>query len=129
MSLPTLVTAAVKFFRGANLGPQPLSNMGTSTSPLAHNSLVQPDSSNGSMDDSAMDSAILAANDMIRLLQALLDLVTKAPSNPELAKSIKVVHSQLKDLVFSVTMAGEGSHLPEKEIFGPNQLTWLETAV
>jgi hypothetical protein len=92
--------------------------MGTSKL-LACNSPVQLNGSKGSMDDSAKASIVSAANDMINLSQALLHLVIKAPSNLELVRSIKVIHSQLRDLVFSVTMASEGSHFPEKESSTP----------
>ena len=63
----------------------------------------------------AKDSAVLAANLIISLSQILLELATEVLSDPEFAKSIKIVWSQLQDLV-----SHNGSYLPEKDIIGPN---------
>ena len=113
------------FFRGANLGPQPFSNaseldigMGTLILP------VQQDGSIHSTDDST--SFNLAANGIISLTQELL---SKAPHDPEITKSLKFVESRLRTLVLLLaTAAGDGSHLSEKEKIGPNQCSWPETA-
>jgi hypothetical protein len=119
------IAAVVHFFGGANLGPQPPDNTGTSES-VVPDSPVQQD---GSAGDGATASLISAANDMIRLTQKLISHV---PQDPGIAKSftksVNLMQSRLSALVLSTTAAGDGSHLPEKENIGPNQLSWPETA-
>jgi hypothetical protein len=51
----------------------------------------------------------------------------KAPCDPGIAKSLVSIRSQLSALVHSA-MVTDGSPLPEKEIIGPNQRSWPETA-
>ena len=70
------IVAVVHFFWGADLGPQALVNIGTSSS------LVQWDGSVPHMDDSAIDSVI---KDIFSLSQ---ELVTKGPSDLEIANSL-----------------------------------------
>jgi hypothetical protein len=101
------------FFRGADLGPQP---PGTSNS-VAPNSPVQQDGSVGSTDDGTIASVVLAANDIISLSH---ELISKVPCDPKMAKSLNSIRSRLSALVLSATVAGDGSHLPEKENIGPN---------
>jgi hypothetical protein len=116
------IAAVVHFFGGADLGPQPPVNACASES-VASNSPVQQD---GSADDGDIASIISAANNIIGLTQ---ELISKAPRDPEIAKSLKSIRSRLSALLLSATAAGDGSHLPEKENIGPNQLSWPETAV
>jgi hypothetical protein len=115
------IAAVVHFFGGADLGPQP---PGTSDS-VVPNSPVQQDGSVGSTDDGAIASVVSAANDIISLSH---ELISKAPCDPEMAKSLNSIQSQLSALVLSAIAAGDGSHLPEKENIGPNQRSWPETA-
>jgi hypothetical protein len=77
------------------------------------------------MDHGDIGSIVLAANEIISLTQ---ELISKAPHDPEIAKSLKSIQSRLRALVLLTTAAGDGSHLPEKENIGPNQLSWPETA-
>jgi len=66
---------------------------------------------------------------MIRMTQ---ELISNAPQDPAIAKSftksVNSITSRLDALVHSATAAGDGSHFPEKENIGPNQLSWPETA-
>ena len=66
---------------------------------------------------------------MIRVTQ---ELISNTPRDPHIAKSItkslNTMLSQIDALVHSATAAGDGSPLPEKEVIGPNQLSWPETA-
>jgi hypothetical protein len=120
------IAAIAHFFGGVDLGPQPPDNASASELP---NSLVQQDSSAGSTDDDANASLILAANNMIRVTQKL---ILNTPCDPHIAKSITksldMMLSQINALVHLATVAGDGSLLLEKEVIGPNQLSWPETA-
>jgi hypothetical protein len=116
------IASVVHFFGGVDLGPQPPVNTGTSES-VGSNSPDQQDGNDGSTDDSAVVSA---ANEIISLSH---ELILKAPRDPRLARSLKSIQSRLSALVLSATAAGDGSHLPEKENIGPNQLSWPETAM
>jgi hypothetical protein len=124
------IAAVVHFFGGADLGPRPPDNdnAGASES-VAPKSPVQQNGSDASTDDGATASLISAANDMIRLTQ---ELISNAPQDPGIVKSFTIsvnsMRSRLNALVLSATAAGDGSHLPEKENIGPNQLSWPETA-
>jgi hypothetical protein len=110
----------VHFFRGADLGPQPLDNAGSASKLVAPCSLVQQDGSN----DSTTVQTII--NDIFSLSQGL---VPKGLSDPRIANSLdllNMIQSGLNELVFP---AGDGSHLPEKENIAPNQHSWPETAM
>ncbi|KAI0273022.1 hypothetical protein BGY98DRAFT_1099611 [Russula aff. rugulosa BPL654] len=104
------IAAVAHFFGGVDLGPRPPDNTSASELP---NSPVQQDSSAGagSTDDDATASLISAANNMIRVTQ---ELISNTPRDLHIAKSI--------------TNGRRWFPLPEKEVIGPNQLSWLETA-
>ena len=114
------LAAVVHFFGGADLGPQPPVNES-----VASDSPVQQVGSVGCTDDGAA-SIVSAANDIIGLSQ---ELITRALHDPGIAKSLNSIRSRLSALLLSATAAGDGSHLPEKENIGPNQHSWLETAM
>src|SRR5229473_6465304 len=107
------IVAVLHFFGGADLGPQPPVNAGTSSS------LVQQDGSTAHMDDS---TAISVIKDIFRLSQ---ELISKGPSDPGIANSLnslKSIRSGLRELL-------NGSPLLEKENIAPNQRSWPETAM
>ena len=116
------IAAVLHFFGGADLGPQPPGDPSESDAP---SSPVQRDGSVDNTDDGDT-SVVSVANDIIRLTQ---ELISKAPRDPGTAKSLKSIQSRLSALVHSAMVAGDGSHLPEKENIGPNQCSWPETAV
>ena len=122
ISLCKHIAAVVHFFGGADLGPRPPDNVSTGES-IALNSQGQDVSD--STDNGNLGSVLPAANEIISLTQ---ELISKAPCDPEIAKSLKSIGSRLKALVHSATTAGDGSHLPEKENIAPNQLSWPEMA-
>src|SRR5216684_367282 len=110
------IAVVMHFFGGADLRPQALVNIGTSSS------LVQQNGSVSHMDDSTINSVI---KDIFSLSQ---ELITKGLSDLEIANSLnslKAIQSGLKGL-FS---AGNGFTLSEKENIAPNQHSWPETAV
>jgi len=115
------LAAVDHFFGGADLGPQPPDNTSDDKSPAQQDGNANG-STNGGTDD-ATASIISAANEIARLSQELL---TKAPSNPRMVKSLNLMRSQLNAFMLMTT---EGSRLPEKENIAPNQHTWLEMAV
>ncbi|KAF8489698.1 hypothetical protein F5888DRAFT_1910230 [Russula emetica] len=87
---------------------------------------IDQDGSVGSTNDSTTASVISAANNIISLAQ---ELISKAPNDPEIAKSVNLFQSRFSALVLSATAAGNGNgSLPEKENIGPNQCSWPETA-
>jgi hypothetical protein len=114
--------AITHFFGKADLGPQPPDNAGTSEL-VEHESPDQQDGSISSTDNGA--SVILAANNIIGLSQLL---ISNMLHDPRIARSLNSIQSQLSALVHLAMAPGNGSHLSEKEIIGPNQHTWLETA-
>jgi hypothetical protein len=57
------------------------------------------------------------ATDIISLSH---ELILKAPHDLEVAKSFNSIQSWLSALVLSAMVPGNGSHLSEKEIIGPN---------
>jgi hypothetical protein len=116
------IAAVVHFFGGADLGPQPPGNPSAGASEsVVPNSPAQQD---GNVDDGAAASVISAANDIIYLSQ---ELISKAPHDARLAKSLNSIRSRLRALMLSATATGDDS-LPEKENIGPNQRSWPETA-
>jgi hypothetical protein len=126
------IAAVVHFFGGADLGPRPPDNDNASASESDASELpVQENGSDATRttDDGATASFVSAANDMIRMTQ---ELISNAPQDPAIAKSftksVNSITSRLDALVHSATAAGDGSHFPEKENIGPNQLSWPETA-
>jgi hypothetical protein len=107
------------FFGGANLGPQPLDNVGSASELVTPCSPVQQDGS----DDSTTIQTII--NEIFSLSQGL---ISKGLSDPRIANSLNLlntIRSGLNELVF---LASDGSHLPEKENITPNQHSWPETA-
>jgi hypothetical protein len=78
------ITAMVHFFGGANLGPQPLDNVGSASKPVTPCSLVQQDGSN----DSAAVQTII--NDIFSLSQGL---VLKGLSDPRIANSLNLLNT------------------------------------
>ena len=124
ISLCKHIAVVVHFFKGAELGPQPPDN-GTSDSsdgtspiePVEYESLAQL------VGSSTHDTIISAANDSIKLLQ---HLITKAPSDPKIAKSLNLIQSQISALLLATAV--DNARLPEKENISPNQHSWLETA-
>ena len=74
--------AVTHFFGGADLRPQPLVNMGASSS------LVQRDSSTAHMDDSA--AAVSVIEDIFSLSQ---ELILKGLSDPGIANSLNSLKS------------------------------------
>ena len=122
------IAAVAHFFGGVDLGPRPPDN--AASEPVVPSSPVQQNGSDGT-DDDATACFISAANDMIRLTQ---ELISNAPHNRGIAKSftksVNSMRSRLSALILSATATatGDGSHLPEKENIGPNQLSWPETA-
>jgi hypothetical protein len=109
----------VHFFEEADLGPQPLDNTGSASEPVTPCSPVQQDGS----DDSAAIQTII--NDIFSLSQGL---VLKGPSDPRIANSLNLLNTIRSGLNKLVFLAGDGSHLPEKENIAPNQHSWPETA-
>ena len=105
------------FFGGVDLRPQPLINAGASSSP------VQRDGSIAHMDDSATVPSII--NDIFSLSQ---ELITKGLSDLGIANSLNSLQA-IQSGLRGILLAGNGSHLPEKENIGPNQCSWPETAV
>src|SRR5258708_37680422 len=75
------------------------------------------------MDNSAAIPSII--NDIFSLSQ---ELVTKGPSDPGIANSLNSLQA-IQSGLRGILLAGNGSHLPEKENIGPNQCSWPETAV
>src|SRR5229473_1831901 len=63
-------------------------------------------------------------NDIFSLSQ---ELVTKGPSDPGIANSLNSLQA-IRSGLRGILLAGNGSHLPEKENIGPNQCFWPETA-
>ena len=119
--------AVVHFFRGANLGPQP-PGYGSSDAANASESvkLESPGQSvSSTRDNNAVASIISAVNNNIKLLQKL---ITKAPSDLKIARSLNSIQSQLTALL-SATAIDNGFWLSEKESIAPNQHIWPETAV
>ena len=124
ISLCKHIAVVVHFFGGAELGPQPPDN-GTSDSsngtspiePVEYESPAQP------VGSSTCNTIILAANDSIKLLQ---HLITKAPSDPKIAKSLNLIQSQISALLLATAV--DDARLPEKENISPNQHFWPETA-
>jgi hypothetical protein len=114
--------AVVHFFGGADLRPQPPVNAPSES--VMTDSPVQQVCNISCTDNGAAASVLLAANDIIRLSQ---ELTSKALHDPGIAKSLVSIRSQLSALVHSA-MVTDGSPLPEKEIIGPNQRSWLEMA-
>src|SRR5258708_22570158 len=110
------IAAMMHFFGGVDLRPQPLINAGAFSSP------VQRDSSITHMDNSAAIPSII--NDIFSLSQ---ELVTKGPSDPGIANSLNSLQA-IRSGLRGILLAGNGSHLPEKENIGPNQCSWPETA-
>ena len=110
------IAAMMHFFGGVDLRPQPLINTGVSSSP------VQRDSSIAHMDDSTAIPSII--NDIFSLSQ---ELVTKGLSDPGIANSLNSLQA-IRSGLRGILLAGNGSHLPEKENIGPNQCSWPETA-
>ncbi|KAF8495465.1 hypothetical protein F5888DRAFT_1804847 [Russula emetica] len=87
---------------------------------------IDRDGSVGSTNDGATASIISVANNIISLAQ---ELISKAPNDLEIAKSVNLFQSRFSALVLSATAASDGNgSLPEKENIGPNQRSWLETA-
>src|SRR6266852_2293605 len=128
ISLCKHIAAIVHFFGGADLGPQPPGNESGSNGSTTSESAE--DKSSGQpighcADDDAAASILMRANNIIRLSNLL---ITEAPRDPTLAKSLAVIESQLSALVLSATAPDNGSRLPEKENIAPNQHTWPETA-
>jgi hypothetical protein len=80
------IAAVVHFFEGANLGPWPTEDACASEL-VELGSLIQRDSS-GSTDDGDIKSIVPAANEIISLTQ---ELISKAPHDPEIAKSLKSI--------------------------------------
>src|SRR6266852_1671888 len=122
------IAAIVHFFGGEDLGPQPPddesgSNGSTTSESAEDKSPGQP--IGHCADDDAAASILMQANNIIRLSNLL---ITEAPRDPTLAKSLAVIESQLSALVLSATAPDNGSRLPEKENIAPNQHTWPETA-
>ena len=78
--------ATVHYFQGglegAEFGPQAPDN---ASEPDMPKSSTQQDGSTGNSNSRA--AVILAANDIIRIAQ---EIITKAPANPEMAKSLKL---------------------------------------
>ena len=109
---------------GAELGPQPPNNRTSDSSdgtspikPIEYESPAQP------VGNSTHDTIISAANNSIKLLQ---HLITKAPSDPKIAKSLNLIQSQISALLSATAV--DDAWLPEKENISPNQHSWLETA-
>ena len=126
ISLCKHIAAVIHFFGEANLGPQPPeyggSNAANASELVELKSPGQPVSS--MRNNNAVASIISAANDNIELLQKL---ITKAPSDLKIARSLNSIQSQLTALLSAMAI-DDGSWLPEKESIAPNQHTWLETA-
>ena len=123
ISLCKHIAMVVHFFGGVDLGPQPPRD-GTSdnTSELVeHESPGQPVGC--THDHNATESIISAANNNIKLLQ---QLITKAPSDPKIAKSLNAIRSQISALLSATAV--DNARLPEKEKISPNQHSWLKTA-
>jgi hypothetical protein len=116
------IAAVVHFFGGADLGPRPPVNAPSES--VATDSPVQQVGNVGCTDNGTAASVLSAANDIIRLSQ---ELTSKALRDPGIAKSLVSIRSRLSALVHSATVT-DGSPLPEKEIIGPNQRSWPETA-
>jgi hypothetical protein len=115
------------FFGRAELGPQPPVNASASKS--VANSPVQQDGSASRLDNDVTSTStaamVSAANDIITLSQ---DLILTVRGDPAITKSLNSIRSRLSALVHSAKATGNCSHLPEKEIITPNQLSCLETA-
>ena len=80
--------------------------------------LTQQDSNiSSNIDNSATKSFDLVANTIITLTQKLKANVWHDSGN---TKSLNSMQSQLRVLVRSITVTGNGFHLLEIEIIGPN---------
>ena len=99
--------AVIHFFRGANLRPQPPGYGGSNAANASKSvKLESPGRPVGSTrDNNAVASIISAANDNIKLLQKL---ITKAPSDLKIARSLNSIQSQLTALL-SATAIDDGS--------------------
>jgi hypothetical protein len=124
ISLCKHIAAVVHFFGGADLGPQPPGDGSASASESAKQK--SPGQLVGdSADADAAASILSAANEIISLSQRL---ITEAPNDPRIAKSLGAIQSRLSALVVSATAADNHSRLPEREYIAPNQHSWPETA-
>ena len=107
ISLCKYIVAVIHFFRGANLRPQPPGYGGSNAANASKSvKLESPGRPVGSTrDNNAVASIISAANDNIKLLQKL---ITKAPSDLKIARSLNSIQSQLTALL-SATAIDDGS--------------------
>ena len=118
--------AIVHFFERADLGPQPPNNRSNSTSKLAEHKSLGQAVGHSMADDNTTASILLATNNIIYLLYCL---ITKAPRDLGLAKSLNLIELQLNALMHSAIVANNSSYLPKKGNILPNQHTWLKTTI
>jgi hypothetical protein len=125
------LAAIVHFFGGGleggleGLGLRPQAPVNASASEVEPDIPESP-APQGSAGNSKTHAVIMSdLRDINRLYLSLSEKMPADPS-PETAKSIKMARAQLNAVELSID--DDRSRLPEKEQFGPNQLSWPPTA-